>query len=298
MLRRSFSLIFSALVLLAYSGCERGQVPAGGAGADHVDHLALEHAADAPVPGFASRADGVDLTTARVVYGQDEDGQEHVGYLARPALDGGVRPAEPAERPAVIVIHEWWGLNNNIRDMTRLLASEGYTALAVDLYGVDVPAQTPEDAQRLMGEAMERQPALEGNLRQAYDFLVQQENASGVAVIGWCFGGMWALRTAIMLGGDLDAAVVYYGQLERDRARLAQIEAPVLGIFGAEDSSIPLSDVRELEDTLDDLGKDVEVHIYEGAGHAFANPSGRRYEAEAAEDAWERTRAFLSRHLD
>jgi carboxymethylenebutenolidase len=288
----SRTLVAAVFLLFVIAGCD--EPPAGEP--DYAEAVALEHAHDVPDAAFASRFDTLDVITARAVYGLGADEAELVGFLARPAVDDPADP-EPEDRPAVIVIHEWWGLNDNIRDMARLLADDGYVALAVDLYGADEPAQTSEDAQRMMGEAMDRPEALEANIRQAYDYLVETENASRVAVIGWCFGGMWALRTAIMLGDDLDAAVIFYGQVERDRDRLAQVRAPVLGIFGEADGSIAVEDVRRFERTLEEEGRTVEIHIYEGAGHAFANPSGRRYEPEAAEDAWRRTEAFLRRHL-
>jgi carboxymethylenebutenolidase len=119
-----------------------------------------------------------------------------------------------------------------------------------------------------------------------------------VGVIGWCFGGGWSLRSALLLGEAVDAAVVFYGQPITDPQRLAALEAPLLGIFGGQDSSIPVADVRRLESTLRELGKTAEVHVYEEAGHAFANPSGERYVPEAARQAWEETLAFLGEHLE
>ncbi|HEX2252786.1 MAG TPA: dienelactone hydrolase family protein [Thermoanaerobaculia bacterium] len=252
----------------------------------YAERMASEHAGDSPVPGAAGEAeDGVEVTTERVTYAR-VGGEELTGYLARPA--GG------APAPGLIVIHEWWGLNENIEAMARMLAQQGYTALAVDLYGET--AQTPERARELTQSVDEA--AARDNLRQAYRYLDQEAGAPRVGVIGWCFGGGWSLKTALMLPGELDAAVVYYGQLITDRAELAKLETPLLGIFGAEDQGIPVTGVRELERVLADLGKDAEIHVYEGAGHAFANPSGERYEPEAARDAWQRTLAFLAEHLE
>jgi carboxymethylenebutenolidase len=100
-----------------------------------------------------------------------------------------------------------------------------------------------------------------------------------------------------MLPGEIDATVIFYGHLETGRDALAAIAAPVLGIFGAEDGGIPVATVREFESTLRDLGKDVRIHVYEGADHAFANPSGGNYHAEAAADAWAKTLAFFAETL-
>lgn len=275
------------LLALPFVGCRDDAV---------VTEMARQHAGDAPVPalaGVGAPEDG--LLTARVVYARTPEG-DVTGYLARPDTAGLAPGRLPARQPAVVVIHEWWGLNENIRAMTRRLAQLGYTALAVDLFGGEM-AETPERAQQLLGAAMRREAALEENLRQAVAYLREQEDAGPVGVIGWCFGGMWALRAGILLGDELDAVVMYYGNPVLDRDQLARLEAPLLGIFGAEDTSIPLEDVSRLDRALTELGKDVTIEVYEGAGHAFANPSGRRYLPEAAEDAWRRTTAFLAEHL-
>jgi carboxymethylenebutenolidase len=119
-----------------------------------------------------------------------------------------------------------------------------------------------------------------------------------VAVLGWCFGGGMALEAAISQPKALDGAVIYYGSVDRaSREDLQPVDVPILGLFGAEDQGIPVADVRAFESTLQDLGKDVEIHVYEDAGHAFANPSGTRYNAEAASDAWDETTTFLNRVL-
>ena len=102
-------------------------------------------------------------------------------------------------------------------------------------------------------------------------------------MIGWCFGGGWSLRTALALPQKIDATVIYYGELVTDRDRLATLDMPVLGNFGAEDQGITPDKVHRFESTLKDLGKDVDVKIYDGAGHAFANPSGRALPAAGGE---------------
>ena len=209
------------------------------------------------------------------------------GYLARPRNAAGA--------PGVIVIHEWWGLNENIESMARQLAGEGYLALAVDLYGGEVASD--RDGARALATAARENPApLEENLKQAYAYLGSL-GASKVGSIGWCFGGGWSLQAALLLPGELDAAVIYYGRVITDRDKLAVLTAPVLGHFGSEDRGIPIDGVREFEAVLGELGKDASIHVYEGANHAFANPSGTRYDAAAAEQAWERTLAFFAETL-
>ncbi len=120
--------------------------------------------------------------------------------------------------------------------------------------------------------------------------------APAIGVIGWCFGGGWALQTALLLP-KLDAAVIYYGELVTDSQALKKLETPVLGIFGAKDQGIPVEKVRSFETALKSLGKTAEIYIYENAGHAFANASGDRYVPEAAADAWQKTTRFLNQHL-
>ncbi len=179
--------------------------------------------------------------------------------------------------------------------MTRRLAGEGYQALAVDLYGGAV-ADTPDAAKKLATAAMANREAAAAILRRADEFL-KQRGAPKVGAVGWCFGGGWSLAAALELQQGIDAAVVYYGQPEKDRARLERLRAPLLGFFGADDQSIPVAAVRELEATLKQLGKQAEIHVYDGAGHAFANPSGTNYRPAAAEDAWRRTVAFFKQYL-
>ncbi len=257
---------------------------------DYAERMATEHAGDEPVASGAAAADpGADVEAEDVVYAE-VGGVPVTGYLAKPAGGG-------ADLPGIIVIQEWWGLNDNIRSMARQLAAQGYTALAVDLYQGQV-ASDPETARSLMSESMGREAELEQNLRQAYAYLTDQAAAPRVGVIGWCFGGGWSLRTALMLPGEVDGAVIYYGHLITDPERLAALDAPLLGIFGAEDGGIPIESVREFEVALHDLGKDAHVVVYDGAEHAFANPSGTRYDAGAAEDAWAETLAFFEKHLE
>ena len=212
-----------------------------------------------------------------------------VGYLAMPQ-----DAAEPL--PGIIVIHEWWGLNDDIKAMTRRLAGEGYVALAVDLYGGAV-AQTPDAAQALMMAAFAEPEAARNNLRQAYDYLEKYALAPRIASVGWGLGGGWSLQTALLYPDTLDAMVMYYGQLLHDRERLASLNMPILGFFGGEDASIPIRDVQAFRATLMELGKNSEVLIVPRVNNAFANPSSENYNEQAANEAWETTLKFLERQL-
>ena len=251
--------------------------------------MAREHAEHTPVANAATQDPRQAVVAEQVVY-TTVNGTPVRGYLARPANAGN------RALPGLIVIHEWWGLNDNIRMMTRRLAGEGYQALAVDMYTGQV-AQTPEQARALTQGVSQNPAAALENLRGAATFLRQQRNAPEIGTIGWCFGGAWSLQAALQMPEQVDAAVVYYGRTEADRARLARLDAPLLGLFGGEDGGIPVEGVRQMEATLKDLGKNAEIQVYPGAKHAFANPSGQAYDAAAAGDAWQRTVAFLGRHL-
>jgi carboxymethylenebutenolidase len=115
--------------------------------------------------------------------------------------------------------------------------------------------------------------------------------------LGWCFGGGWSLSTAQLFPDDLDASVIYYGQVTADEDKLRTINAPILGVFGADDTGIKVESVEAFRAALERLNKEHEIHIYPGVGHAFANPTGTNYNAEAATDAWNKTAEFLGRHL-
>lgn len=218
------------------------------------------------------------------------DGVQH--YLALPKGKDGKPLAAPL--PAVVVVHEWWGLNEHIQHWADRLAEQGYAALAVDLYGGAV-AKTPEEAQAAM-KAVDAAAAT-ATLRAAFAFLGSDERirAEKRACLGWCFGGAWSLRLAIA-EPKLDACVLYYGRLVEDEAELAKIQAPVLAVFGTRDRSIPEAKVAAFEASLQKLKKDAKVLRYD-AEHAFANPSGARYDQKNAAAAWVEVRAFLQQRL-
>lgn len=278
---RYYVRLLISLVLLLFIGCSSEEND------NFLHRMSDEHEGDTPIENAASdlsqsaEASGQEVTYATV------NGNEITGYLAKPEESNG-------ESPGIIVIHEWWGLNDNIRMMTDKLAGEGYTALAVDLYNGKI-AESPDNAQEYAGSVNDEEAI--DNLTQAYEYLNEQENASNLGTIGWCFGGGWSLRTALAHPEEIDAAVIYYGRLITDADELEKLEMPILGIFGAEDDGIPPEQVREFESVLNEVGVSNSIHIYEGADHAFANPSGERYNKEAAEDAWQKTTAFFEKHL-
>jgi carboxymethylenebutenolidase len=204
-------------------------------------------------------------------------------------------PAEgQAPFPGIVVIQEWWGLNDHVKLWTDRLAADGYAALAVDLYDGAI-ATTPDEAMAAM-QAVKDERALE-ILRAGVAFLGSDPRvqAPKVGSIGWCFGGGWSLRLAIA-EPELDACVIYYGRLVDDPAELAKIKAPICAIFGDRDTGIPPDAVNAWEKGLQAAGADYQIHRYD-ADHAFANPSGARYDSDAAGKAWGVVVPFLAHHL-
>lgn len=277
------ALIVSLLTLMLVPAASRADEKSD------MERMAQEHKHDKPAATAAATTPPAQEVTGEDVVYATVAGKPVKGYLARPKNAKG-------PLPGIIVIQEWWGLNDNIRQMAKRLAGEGYTALAVDLYGGAV-AETPEKATELMKGVLANMAQGEENLRQAYTYLETKQKAPKIGVIGWCFGGGWSLATAMMLPDKIDATVIYYGRLEMDKAKLGKLQMPVLGFFGGKDQSIPVASVREFEKALKDLGKPVEVHIYDDASHAFANPSGGAYNEAAAKDSWQRTVAFFAKNL-
>ena len=257
--------------------------------AGYAERMAQEHAKDSPTPSPAAQAGAAAPIKSQTVRYATVNGREVNGYLAYPAAaEGGL--------PAVLVFHEWWGLNDNIKSMADQLAGQGYVALAADLYGGQVAAQ-PEAARSLMEQALKDRDAMGQNLRQAHAFLKEQIKATRIGTIGWCFGGSMSLQAALVVPEGIDATVIYYGHVNETADELKPLKAPVLGLFGGADGGIPVEMVRQFEANLKGLGKPVEIHVYDGANHAFANPSGGNYKADAAADAWQKSLAFLAQHL-
>ena len=208
-----------------------------------------------------------------------------------------VTPEGKGPFPAVVVIHEWWGLDAWVKDQARELAREGYVALAVDLYRGKVTDKQEEAHQFMSGLPEDRAMR---DLKAGLAFLKARKDVrrGRIGAIGWCMGGKYALKLATE-EPTLAAAVAYYGAPPTDEAAIARIKAPVLGNFGAEDTGPSPEQVRAFEAAMKKAGKAVDVKIYPGAGHAFANPNNpwKGYRAEQAKDAWSRTVAFFAKHL-
>lgn len=196
-----------------------------------------------------------------------KSGDEAVtGYLALPDSAG--------LHPAIVVIHEWWGLNDWVKEQAQKFAQQGYVALAVDLYRGKV-ADNPGEAHELM-RGMPQDRAVR-DLVAAFDYLASRPdvNKAKIGSVGWCMGGGLSLQLAIH-EPRLAACVVNYGAMPTDAADIQKIQAPVLGNFGAEDRGISPDAVHAFEKAMKAAGKTIDAKIYDGAGHAFKNPNNKQ----------------------
>jgi carboxymethylenebutenolidase len=210
------------------------------------------------------------------------------GYLAVP---------ESGRGPGVVVLQEWWGVDDHIRGYCDRFAAEGFLALAPDLYRGETTTQPDEAQQKMMALSMDQ---AEKDMRGAVDHLAEQEGfeGSGVGSVGFCLGGglsVWA-GTA---NPKVKAVVTYYYVMPHGKPDFSKLEAPVLGHFGTADDFISVDDAKALQRELEDAGADARFEFYEGAGHAFANDHNRlgTYEQQHDRAAWEKTLDFLKRHL-
>lgn len=208
-----------------------------------------------------------------------------------------VTPAGKGPSPAVLVIQEWWGLDEWVKDQARALAKEGYVALAVDLYRGKVTNKQEEAHQFMSGLPTDQAM---GDIKAAFALLAARPDVKKerIGSIGWCMGGRYTLALATE-EPTLAAAVAYYGAPPTDAPAIARIQAPVLGNFGGDDKGPSPEAVRAFEAAMKKAGKKIDVKIYEGAPHAFANPNNPwgGYREAAAKDAWARTSAFFAANL-
>lgn len=276
------------LTLCAAAWCGGAQAASAAEAQQQAGAMAAMHHDDAPVASPAVQAvlsGSVEGKT--VTYGKFA-GKDLNGYFARPAGAAG--------GPGVIVFHEWWGLNDNIRRMADRLAAQGYLVLAADLYG-GRSADQPDQAEALMQQAIAGGPDIDANIEAAYAYLKGTAKAGRIGTLGWCFGGSMSFEAGQALGGRSAATVIYYGFVNDHPDELARLKAPVLGFFGGKDGGIPVATVQGFQKGLEAQGRHPVIRIYPDAGHAFANPSGKNYRKDDAEDAWKRTLDFLAQYL-
>jgi carboxymethylenebutenolidase len=263
------------------------------------NHMGLvDGASDTPVTNVSklnstvNMGNSVNLQNKTVEYFPDSQ-----GYLVYPVSSN---DTVGKKLPAVVMIHEWWGLNENIKNMANLLAKQGFVVLAADLYKGEV-ANNPERAMQLVQIVRNNQNNSINNLQSAVKYLSLLPNvdSSKIASLGWCFGGGQSLQLALnSQDHPLAATILYYGTpLVTDKALLSNIKWPVLGIFGDKDQSIPIEEINQFGNSLNQSGITNNIHIYKGVGHAFANPSGDNYAPKETEDAWQKTLSFLKKYV-
>lgn len=198
--------------------------------------------------------------------------------------------------PALIVIHEWYGLNDWVKQQAQQLADHGYVTLAVDLYRGKVASSSDEAHELMRGLPEDR---VRRDLMAAFDYLASQPNVNKAKIgsIGWCMGGGYSLMLALN-EPKLAADVINYGRLVTDDAELRKIQSPVLGNFGGQDRGITPESVNAFEAQMKKLGKRIDAKIYPDAGHAFMNENNKGgYRPEDTKDAWTRIYAFFDKTL-
>jgi dienelactone hydrolase len=239
-------------------------------------------------------------------------GEEIVYQAGDTTLEGFIAwdASKRGPRPGVIVVHEWWGHNEYARQRARMLAQEGYTALALDMYGKDKKADHPADAQKLVMEATANAEVAKARFMAAYDLLKRQETVdpSKIAAIGYCFGGGIVLQMA-RLGTDLDGVASFHGMLSTDApAKPGAMKAKVLVLHGADDPFIPKEQVQAFRKEMEAAGADYTFIEYPGVMHSFTNPAatelGKKfnlplvYNGEADEKSWAELQRFLRALFD
>jgi carboxymethylenebutenolidase len=217
-----------------------------------------------------------------------KNGDKVPAYMAHPDDDG--------QHPGVIVIQEWWGLNEHIKDLARRMADAGYVAIAPDLYRGVVAAE-PDEARKLMMD-LERDDAL-ADISAGVQYLLEQDSVvpKSIGIMGFCMGG--SLSAWMSTKGDgVGACVIFYGGFRDDvEVAVQQVQVPFLGLFGEADMGVPVAGVRQLESLLEQHGKTHDINIYPDAPHAFFNDTRQSYREEFANDAWAKTLAWFDKHL-
>jgi carboxymethylenebutenolidase len=205
-------------------------------------------------------------------------------------------PTGAGAHPAIVVIHEWWGLNDWIKQQASDYADQGYVALAVDLYRGKT-AGDPETAHELMRGLPQDRGVRDLVAAVAYLKTRKEVDTARIGTVGWCMGGGFAAQLAVA-EPSLRAAAINYGALPTDAASLSRIHASILGNFGGKDQGIPPEDVNAFAAAMKADGKPVDVKIYPDAGHAFENPNNKAgYRPADAADAKQRMNAFFTLNL-
>ena len=277
---RAMLAIFAALL----AGCGAGPEEPAATTAEPADTGAAETQKSQQAPSPEQRA----VVSERLPYMELEDELVY-GHFVFPS-----DMVEPL--PAVILVHERWGLNESVRSAADSLAARGYIVFAVDLFTGET-TDSPAKASTLVSAVVENHDAAIANIGNAYELVRNTAGAPRVGILGWGFGGKLSLDAAAALGDDLDAVVVYYGQVDSDEESLRPISAPVLAHFGLDDKRISAEVIENLDESMTRLRKNYEIKRYKGVGNSFADPASSKFDVDAADEAREATVEFLELHL-
>ncbi len=208
-------------------------------------------------------------------------------------------PQATGKRPAIIIVQEWWGLTDHVKDIARRYAAEGYVAIAPDLYSRLGHALTTDagEAGKLMNTLKQEDGLADLNATVGYLKSAPEVDATKIGITGFCMGGSYALMLPC-INSEIKAAVPFYGQVPNPDTPIQKLACPILYIYGEDDGWITKADVQRLAAALKKYNKPGEIKTYPGAPHAFfrdTDPSV--YRPEAAKDAWARTKAFFKQHL-
>jgi carboxymethylenebutenolidase len=210
-----------------------------------------------------------------------------------------VAPPTKEKKPAVIVIQEWWGLTDLIKDVARRFAREGYVAIAPDLYSRlgNKVTTNPSEAAQLMNSLKQEDGLKDLNATVTYLKTTPGVEAGKIGVTGFCMGGSYALMLPCV-NPDIKAAAPFYGWVPNPDTPIQNLACPVLYFYGEEDGFVPKADVQRLAAALKKYNKAGEIKTYPGAGHAFFRDTDASvYKPAEARDAWSRTLAFFRQHL-
>lgn len=266
------------LFSLLLTACSSGESPPAAAPAGPASGQNASGAPDTEVPEDIREVVAENLPYAEV---QDE---LVYGHFAFP-----VDMVDPL--PAVILVHDWWGLNDDVRADAERLAASGYIVLAIDLFmGESVDGVSA--ARRMELDVLENPRRAADNIRQAIDFLRVSSAPPGLAILGFGFGGGWALNTALERPGAIDAVISFYGQVVTD-TDVDRLSVPFLGFFAESDRAVPITTVRNFERTAEALDKDVELRVFDDARRGFAERSSDSYDADTTDEAWVEMLAYL-----
>lgn len=211
--------------------------------------------------------------------------------------------AKTGKRPGIMVVHEWWGLNDDAKSRAKMLAELGYVAFAADMYGNAQMTEHPADAGKMAGDVRKNIKTWLGRANAGLDVLKKNDkvDASKLAVIGYCFGGSTALQVAFS-GGDVKAVVSFHGALPVPTAEQAKsVKARILVCHGADDAFIPAATIEKFRKALDDAGTKYQFESYPGAVHSFTvkgvekkGVDGLKYQEAADQKSWEQMKALFA----